>query len=225
MVSRERVESVLSRVRPFLQADRAFLAEHLDTLICTFTDAFELASGRALDPGELRHHLALQLACSGLLWMIDAPTVIERRVPDLADVNLSVIRSRIPEHFMNRCFVGIAHHPFHAWKGGQFLRRALRVAPSHQNLGCRLLAVNFTHHLAQVVVGGGGDGAGVQDHQVGIRHVGCGEQSATGKPGFQRCAIGLRSSASKRFDEETLQTPIVSGPRTSLNRFPHRTVR
>lgn len=70
----------------FYGAEPEFLTAHLDTLIQTFTGEFGKVSGRALDPEELKHHLALQLACSGLLWMIDAPTVIERRVPDLANV-------------------------------------------------------------------------------------------------------------------------------------------
>ena len=70
----------------FYGAEPDFLITHLDALIGAFTAEFERASGRALDPGELRHHLALQLACSGLMWMIDAPTVIQRLVPDLAQV-------------------------------------------------------------------------------------------------------------------------------------------
>ncbi len=70
----------------FYGAEPHFLAEHLDTLIGTFTAEFEAASGRRLDPAEVKHHLALQLACSGLLWMIDAPAIIEKRVPDLAAV-------------------------------------------------------------------------------------------------------------------------------------------
>ena len=74
----------------FYGAEPDFLSEHLDTLIRAFTDEFERACGRPLDPEELKHHLALQLACSGLLWMIDAPAVIQRQVadlvPDLAQV-------------------------------------------------------------------------------------------------------------------------------------------
>jgi hypothetical protein len=70
----------------FYGAEPDFLIAHLDDLIRAFTAEFEHASGRPLDPEELKHHLALQLACSGLLWMIDAPTVIQRLVPDLAEV-------------------------------------------------------------------------------------------------------------------------------------------
>lgn len=70
----------------FYGAEPAFLIRHLDGLIDGFCAEFENASGLALDAAELKHQLALQTACSGLLWMIDAPAVIEARVPDLAEV-------------------------------------------------------------------------------------------------------------------------------------------
>jgi hypothetical protein len=70
----------------FYGAEPEFIARHLDTLIRTFTAEFERAAGIPLDPEELKHHLALQVACSGLMWMIDAPRLVEMRVPDLADV-------------------------------------------------------------------------------------------------------------------------------------------
>lgn len=70
----------------FYGAEPQFMVDHLDTLIDTLTDQFEASSGIPLDPDELKHHLALQMATSGLMWMIDAPKIIEMRVPDLADV-------------------------------------------------------------------------------------------------------------------------------------------
>jgi hypothetical protein len=70
----------------FYGAEPEFLVRHLDRLIAEFCTEFEARSGLPLDADELKHHLALQTACSGLLWMIDAPAVIEARVPDLAEV-------------------------------------------------------------------------------------------------------------------------------------------
>jgi hypothetical protein len=70
----------------FYGAEPDFLVRHLDTLIEGFCAEFEATSGLTLASEQLRHHLALQTACSGLLWMIDAPAVIEARVPDLAEV-------------------------------------------------------------------------------------------------------------------------------------------
>jgi len=70
----------------FYGAEPQFMVDNLDGLIRTFTDEFERVSGIPLEPEELKHRLALQMATSGLMWMIDAPKVIEMRVPDLADV-------------------------------------------------------------------------------------------------------------------------------------------
>jgi hypothetical protein len=70
----------------FYAAEPEFIVAHLDTLIRTFADEFERTSGLPLDPEELRHQLALQVASSGLRWLIDAPRIVEMRVPDLGDV-------------------------------------------------------------------------------------------------------------------------------------------
>lgn len=70
----------------FYGAEPEFIVANLDTLIRTFTEEFERTSGLPLDPEELKHHLALQVACSGLMWMIDAPKLVEMRVPGLAEV-------------------------------------------------------------------------------------------------------------------------------------------
>jgi len=71
----------------FYGAEPQFMVEHLDTLIRTFTEEFERTSGIPLDPEGLKHRLALQMATSGLMWMIDAPKVLEMRVPDLAEAH------------------------------------------------------------------------------------------------------------------------------------------
>lgn len=70
----------------FYGTESRFITRHLDTLIATFTGTFAEQSGIALDPAELKHHLALQMATSGLMWMIDAPKIVTMRVPDLAEV-------------------------------------------------------------------------------------------------------------------------------------------
>lgn len=68
----------------FYGAEPAFLTAHLDTLLAEFSRAFAGACGIVLPVPELRHRLALQVATSGLMWMIDAPKLVEMRVPDLA---------------------------------------------------------------------------------------------------------------------------------------------
>ena len=49
------------------------------------TAAAPFPAGLALDRELLTHHLALQTARQGLMWMIDCPAVVQARVPDLAD--------------------------------------------------------------------------------------------------------------------------------------------
>lgn len=70
----------------FYGAEPHFMVENLETLLRTFAEEFERTCAIPLDPEELRHQLALQMATSGLMWMIDAPKIIEMRVPDLPDV-------------------------------------------------------------------------------------------------------------------------------------------
>ncbi|MCB2076767.1 MAG: hypothetical protein KDE55_03605 [Novosphingobium sp.] len=68
----------------FYGAEPEFLIANLDHLIDAFVATFGDASGISLDRDELKHHLALQVATSGMMWMIDAPKIIQMRVPDLA---------------------------------------------------------------------------------------------------------------------------------------------
>lgn len=60
--------------------------QHLDDLLALFVAEYERSGGPALDLGELKLHLTLYVAMMGLAWMLDAPELIYRHVPDLADV-------------------------------------------------------------------------------------------------------------------------------------------
>ncbi len=67
-------------------AEPEFVIEHLDHLLARFAEAFEDAGGGSLDPALLRHHFALHLVAGGLQWPLGAASLLERHVPDLADV-------------------------------------------------------------------------------------------------------------------------------------------
>ena len=67
-----------------MAAEPEFLVAHLDELLRCYVDAFAAECGEVLDLGELRDHMFLQIASSGLLWLIDAPAMILRNCPDLA---------------------------------------------------------------------------------------------------------------------------------------------
>ena len=94
----------------FYGAEPDFLVRHLDTLIGEFCAEFEAASGLPLDPEELKHHLALQTACSGLLWMIDAPAVIQTRVPGHHAVTCAVTHDYAT--FVTEELAGRVHPPY-----------------------------------------------------------------------------------------------------------------
>ena len=56
---------------------------HLDELLQLFADEFARAGGPALQIAELRLNIDLFVAMLGLAWLMDAPPLIQRHVPDL----------------------------------------------------------------------------------------------------------------------------------------------
>ena len=123
---------------------------------------------------------------------------------DVAHENVAVVRSRFrlrecseSYQFRNLRLVRISHHPLDARHPRQFPRGALRVAARDQNARPRVLAMYPANGLTHVVVGRGGDRAGVQHHQVGggaltgrVESLGCQQR-------FQSRAVRLRSPASE----------------------------
>jgi hypothetical protein len=57
--------------------------DHLDELLQLFVAEFEKAGGPALEVAELKLNIALFVAMLGLAWLMDAPPLIQRHVPDL----------------------------------------------------------------------------------------------------------------------------------------------
>jgi hypothetical protein len=121
--------------------------------------------------------------------------------------------------------VGIPHHPFHAGHGGQFIGRALRVASGHQDARRGVLAMHAAHGLPHVFIGGLGDGAGVQHHQVRVAALRRRFQPLGRKQRLERGAIGLGGPAAEILDEELTHSvdlgtlEVVQGelPRRALN--------
>jgi hypothetical protein len=66
-------------------AEPELLVTHFDALLALFVAEFQRCGAPALDVGELKLHLLLYLGVSGLL-LLDAPVLIQRRVPDLAGI-------------------------------------------------------------------------------------------------------------------------------------------
>ncbi len=66
-------------------AEPELLSAHLDSLLALFAAEFRSCGAPALDVRELKLHFMLALGTSGLL-LLDAPALIQRRVPNLAEV-------------------------------------------------------------------------------------------------------------------------------------------
>lgn len=67
---------------------------HLEELLTHFVSEFRVCGGPPLDAAELKTHLLLHIALMGLAWLMDAPSLIEKQIPDLAP-----IRDRFDERF------------------------------------------------------------------------------------------------------------------------------
>ena len=98
--------------------------------------------------------------------------------------------------------MGIANDPSHSGECGQLVGRALRVATGDHDAHGGVGGVKLSDGIAGLGIGGGRDGAGVDDHDVG----GCsrgGRATATVEQlALEGGAIGLRGTATELFDEE-----------------------
>jgi hypothetical protein len=138
-----------------------------------------------------------------------AQSVFNRRrkkialLENISDADLAVIMGAIGDQIGNRILMRVPDDPSHAGESGDFFRRALCVAACDDDARIGLRAMDATDGLAKLVVGGRGDGAGVQYNEIGIGYFVRCMESARGKAGFERGSIGLGSAASKRFYEVT----------------------
>lgn len=69
-----------------MAAEPDFLIRNLDHLFHRFASEVEANGGGAVDLATLTDHFALYIASSGLTWLLDAPALIARTVPELDDV-------------------------------------------------------------------------------------------------------------------------------------------
>lgn len=70
-----------------MAAEPDFLVGHIDRLFRLFADELAAHGGGTIDTGTLTDHFALYIASSGLTWLLDAPALIARLVPELDDVD------------------------------------------------------------------------------------------------------------------------------------------
>ena len=61
--------------------------DHLDELLLLFVTEFRAAGGPAIDADELKFHLQLFTALTGIAWIMDAPSIVQAQVPELAQIH------------------------------------------------------------------------------------------------------------------------------------------
>jgi len=59
---------------------------HLDALLAHFAAEYRAGGGPAVAVAKLKRHLLLMTAMMGLTWLMDAPAVIEKEIPDLPTI-------------------------------------------------------------------------------------------------------------------------------------------
>lgn len=119
-------------------------------------------------------------------------------------------------------FVRIADHPCNSVELSDFRRSALRIASRNQNPGLGLAAPNAANRGASIVIGGGCNCAGVENHQLGLFRVPDAPHSHTGELALDGRAICLRSTTSEVLNVVTAHGVIITvvecGSRLSVAR-------
>ncbi|HUD31359.1 MAG TPA: hypothetical protein VMQ93_21030 [Novosphingobium sp.] len=67
-------------------AELDFIAEHRDALLRLWASEYRTAGGPAIAAEELRAHYRLSVAVLGIAWMIDAPSIIMRELPEYREL-------------------------------------------------------------------------------------------------------------------------------------------
>src|SRR5579863_3944819 len=102
--------------------------------------------------------------------------------------------------------MGIAYDEMHAGERRNFLGSALRVASRDNDFGLGILAANAANCSTRVLVGSGGDGAGIEDNERGLGG-GCGaRQSSLLELSFKSGAVRLSGATAEVFYKESGHT-------------------
>ncbi len=96
--------------------------------------------------------------------------------------------------------MGIAHDQGNAGETGDFFRGALGVATGDNDASGRIHRVNLADGVASLSVGGGGDGAGIENDDVGRRAIGRDGAALVAQLALDGGAIGLCGAAAELFD-------------------------
>ena len=100
-------------------------------------------------------------------------------------------------------FVRVADYAGYSRQGCDFFGSALGVASRDDDLGVGILAVDAADGGAGIVIGGGGDGAGVEHDEFGAGDGGSAVESLLLELALDRGAVGLGGAASEILDVES----------------------
>ena len=101
-------------------------------------------------------------------------------------------------------FVRIADNESHAGQRGDLFGRALCIAPGDQDAGIGVVAMQAPDGLADLIVGGRGDSARVEDHQIGFGGRSRRLETLGSEPRFDGSSVGLRCAAAEILDPEAV---------------------
>lgn len=82
-------------------AEPDFLARHEGDLVARFVDRYAAAGGPRIDAARMHFLVKLSMAVLGTAWMLDAPAIIARELPDFATV-ADRFDPRLTGHFLAR---------------------------------------------------------------------------------------------------------------------------
>ena len=106
--------------------------------------------------------------------------------------------------------VGIADYEGDAGQGSDFFRGALGVAAGDDDAGCGICGMEFADGVAGLGVRGGGDGAGVEDHEVGGVGIRSNGVALIAQLALDGSAVCLRGATAELLDKEGAH-PIPQG--------------
>ena len=113
-------------------------------------------------------------------------------------------------YLRQQMLVRIADDLGDAADGGDFFGGALGVASGDDDLGVGILAVDAADGGTGIVIGGGGDGAGIEYNEFGFTRSGGGIESLLLELALDRGAVGLGGAASEILDVESCHGTSVT---------------
>ena len=117
-------------------------------------------------------------------------------------------------------FVGVADDIGNAGESGNFFGRALSIAARDKNASGGIGSVDFADGVASLSVSGGGDGAGVQNDDVGCGRIGSENAALFAELPLNGRAVGLSGAASELLDKKGAHGN--KSPKLYLSTRPHR---